>query len=114
MSAGRGTAPESSQAIRRFAAIAHNVTRREEYFPEGVSVDVIHHPSNLRDFKKGKADYLFTVSRLDNAKRVSLLIDAMKLVRSPVELRIAGTGRDNRNSAPGSILSPLAYLLFVY
>jgi glycosyltransferase involved in cell wall biosynthesis len=86
---GVGLAPQS---IRRFAAISGNVSRRENYFPSGVAVDVIYPPSNLKNFKKGRADYLFTVSRLDGPKRLGLLIDAMKHVRSNVELCIAGTG----------------------
>src|SRR5262249_23237121 len=87
----------SPQSIARFAAISHNVAQRDRYFPPGVPVQVIHHPSNLKEFKRGQANYLFTVSRLDNAKRVGLLIDAMKRVQSDVELRIAGTGPDEES-----------------
>jgi glycosyltransferase involved in cell wall biosynthesis len=84
----------SPKAIRRFAAISRNLTRRADYFPAGSDVDIIYHPSNLKEYKKGKDEYLFTVCRLDNAKRVHLMIDAMKHVRAPIELRIVGTGPD--------------------
>ena len=33
--------------IRKFMAISHNVAAREGYFPAGVPVQVIHHPSDL-------------------------------------------------------------------
>jgi glycosyltransferase involved in cell wall biosynthesis len=87
----------SRAAVRRFAAISQNVASRTGYFPPGARVDVIHHPSDLRSFKTGSFDYLFTVSRLDNAKRIGLLIDAMRQTRADVELRIAGTGPEADN-----------------
>lgn len=85
--------------IHRYAAISETVRRREGYFPDGVDVRVVPHPSGLaiappsrlrRVLRPG--DALFTASRLDGAKRVHLLIEAMGHVREDVELRIAGTG----------------------
>ena len=39
-------------------------------------------------------DYLFTASRLDGPKRVALLVEAMKFVKSDLEFRIAGEGSE--------------------
>ena len=79
-------------AIRRYAAISRNVTRRADYFPRGVPVQVIHHPSDLPVFEGRNHDYLFTVSRLDGPKRIDLLLRAFLRSDADIELRIAGTG----------------------
>jgi glycosyltransferase involved in cell wall biosynthesis len=77
--------------IRRFGAISDTVRRREDYFPEGADVFVVHHPTGMRDLGPGRdRGYLFTASRLDNAKRVELLVQAMEHVDA--ELVIAGNG----------------------
>lgn len=81
-------------AIAKYAAISHTVANRVNYFPLGSSVNVIYPPSNLKSFHRGSNDYLFTVSRLDGPKRIRLLIEAMKYVKTNIELRIAGTGPD--------------------
>jgi len=88
---GIGLAPNG---IKKYAAISHNVANRQNYFPMGSAVEVIYHPSNIKSFRRGSSDYLFTVSRLDGAKRVSLLIQAMKYVKANIQLKIAGTGPD--------------------
>ena len=83
-------------AIRRYAAISANVAQRRDYFPAGVKVDVIHHPSDLAALSAEEADaaqgYGLAVGRLDTAKRFGLLIDAMRRARTTGELHIAGTG----------------------
>lgn len=84
----------AQSSIKKYAAISQNVANRPDYFPVGSPVDVIYPPSNLKVFRQGSSDYLFTVSRLDNAKRVRLLVEAMKQVRSKIQLKIAGTGPD--------------------
>lgn len=89
-----GLAPD---AIRRFGAISHTVAAREDYFPEGAAVFVAHPPTALEGLRGGRGSYLFTASRLENPKRVALLIEAMAHVRRPVELRIAGTGPDEEH-----------------
>ena len=88
---GCGINPES---IRRFAAISETVAARKDYFPSRAKVDVIYHPSNLPHFKDGSFDYLFSIGRLDNAKRIGLLVEAMQHVSSNVQLKIAGAGPD--------------------
>ncbi len=78
--------------IRRYAAISSVVAERPGYFPAGVRVGVVPPPSRLDGFKSTGADYLFTTSRLDSAKRIDLLIRAMRRTSTPLPLRIAGTG----------------------
>lgn len=80
------------ESTSRFFAISKTVKDRKEYFPDGADVDVVYPPSFLTDFKQGSYDYLFTVSRLDNAKRVALMIQAMKYVKGDIKFKIAGTG----------------------
>jgi glycosyltransferase involved in cell wall biosynthesis len=82
--------------IVRFAAIAENVKGRRDYFPSDVPVSVIHHPTRMTGFRCGSDDYLFTVSRLDGPKRIALLVEAMRHVKSDIPLLIAGTGPDER------------------
>ncbi|WP_272474706.1 glycosyltransferase family 4 protein [Baekduia alba] len=86
--------------VGRFGAISHTVAGRANYFPEGEDVFVVHPPTvaratpparRLTDFGR-RGSYLFTVSRLDDAKRVGLLVEAMSHVRADVALRIAGAG----------------------
>ena len=81
-------------AVARFAAISRNVAQRAGYFPLGVKPAAVHHPSNLSGFRCGEFDYLFTASRLDGPKRIGLLVQAMRHVKSDIRLRIAGTGPD--------------------
>jgi glycosyltransferase involved in cell wall biosynthesis len=83
-----------TEAITKYAAISRNVANRVNYFPVGSAVNVIYPPSNLKFFRRGSNDYLFTVSRLDGPKRIRLLIEAMKYVKTNIELKIAGTGPD--------------------
>jgi glycosyltransferase involved in cell wall biosynthesis len=84
-----GLAPEG---IHRYGAISRTVLERANYFPPGQEVFVSHHPSGLAGLRRGFGRYLFTASRLDNSKRVELLVGAMRHVERDVELRIAGTG----------------------
>jgi glycosyltransferase involved in cell wall biosynthesis len=92
------------QSIGRFAAISRTVRDRDAYFPPHVDVSVLHPPSDIHAIGAGSDDYFFTVSRLDSAKRVGLLVDAMRHVSADVPLLIAGTGPEEsylRNRAAG-------------
>lgn len=80
------------RAIRRYLAISGVVARRENYFPAGVQVEVLPHPSNLDNLRSGPFETVFTASRLDAAKRLDLLINAYRRSRTNVPLRIAGDG----------------------
>lgn len=77
---------------KRFYAISKTVKNRKEYFPKNIDVEVVYPPSALKHFEEGEYDYLFTVSRLDSAKRIDMIIKAMKHVKSDIKLKIAGTG----------------------
>ncbi|MFN2476108.1 MAG: glycosyltransferase family 4 protein [Chthoniobacterales bacterium] len=83
----------ATDAIESYFAISKTV-RDRAYFPAAAAVQALYPPSNLEEFRCGNFDYIFTASRLDSAKRIHLLVDAMKLVKSDVELRIAGEGPD--------------------
>jgi glycosyltransferase involved in cell wall biosynthesis len=80
--------------VRKYAAIARNVTRREGYFPRGARVEVAYPPSNLRSFQRRESEYFLAVGRLDGAKRTHLMVDAMIRSRTRIPLKIAGTGPD--------------------
>jgi glycosyltransferase involved in cell wall biosynthesis len=82
--------------VAHYAAISRTVRDRVEYFPPGVAVDVLYPPPRLDTFYCRGDDYLFTMSRLDGPKRVGLLIDAMRHVKSDVKLLIGGKGPDEQ------------------
>ena len=87
---GIGLAPG---AIARYGAISATVRDREAYFPPAVDVVVAHPPTGLPGLApNGAGSYLFTASRLDNPKRVELVVRAMRHVGRDVPLYIAGTG----------------------
>lgn len=81
-------------AIHRYAAISKTVASRPGYFPPGVPVRVVHHPSDLVGLHHESSDYFFTASRLDRAKRIDLIIEGMRHVAADIRLVIAGTGPD--------------------
>jgi glycosyltransferase involved in cell wall biosynthesis len=82
----------SPEEIQTYSAISKNVTNREGYFPPGVDIEVIHHPSDLEGLHSTGYQYLFTASRLEELKRMDLLVEAFKSVDAEMEFRIAGTG----------------------
>lgn len=99
-----GLAP---QHINKYVAISQNVRDRAGYFPPDVPVEVSHVPSDLAlsiMWQEGECDAdegsrvknavptFFTVSRLDHAKRIGLIIDAFRRVDMPARLIIAGDG----------------------
>jgi glycosyltransferase involved in cell wall biosynthesis len=85
-----GLAPS---AIKKYAAIAHNVANRKDYFPIGCPAEAIYPPPILKNLRAGKSDYLFTASRLEyGSKRICILIEAMKYVKTDIQFKIAGVG----------------------
>ena len=76
----------------RSGAISATVANRPGYFLAGTDVVVAYPPTRLEGLHRRRGRYLFTVSRLDHAKRIDLLIRAMSHVKADIELRIAGTG----------------------
>lgn len=82
----------NSFGIKSYNAISENVALRKDYFPAGVEVGIIHHPTDLEHLHSASHDFIFTASRLENLKRVDLLIKAFKKVRTDTRFLIAGTG----------------------
>lgn len=82
----------ASSRIQRYAAISHTVAARADYFPAGVSVDVMHHPTSLPLVEPISAQNIFSASRLDPSKRLALIIDAYLQTDITLPLRIAGSG----------------------
>ena len=82
----------SRSRIANYAAISRTVAHRKDYFPLSANVEIINHPSNLSGFRCGADDYLFSIGRLDGAKRIGLLVEAMRFVKSDIRLKIAGIG----------------------
>jgi glycosyltransferase involved in cell wall biosynthesis len=80
---------------RRIFAISHNVARRLEHW-NGLSAKVLYPPPAMdeRLHHNAYGDYILSVSRLDELKRVDLLIRAMGLTKSPALCRIIGRGRE--------------------
>lgn len=78
--------------IHSFSAISHTVASRKEYFPLDSKINVIYPPSVLTNFKSNEFSYFFTVSRLDGAKRISMIVEAYLNSNSQIPLKIAGTG----------------------
>jgi glycosyltransferase involved in cell wall biosynthesis len=75
----------------KYASISNTVAERSEYFPPDVNVQPIYIPPSL-PAATGSYDYFFTTSRLAYAKRMDLIIEAMRLVKAGIRLKIAGTG----------------------
>jgi glycosyltransferase involved in cell wall biosynthesis len=88
---GIGLSPGS---VRRYLSISRTVASRPFYFPPGAVVEAVHHPSDLTGYQGRGFEYFFTASRLDGAKRIGLLVEAMQFVPGPIRLKIAGSGPD--------------------
>lgn len=80
--------------IAQYTAISNTVRRRAGYFPPGADVAVLHHPPRLEAFRCAGDDHLFTISRLDGAKRIGLIVEAMRYVKADIPLLIGGVGPD--------------------
>jgi glycosyltransferase involved in cell wall biosynthesis len=80
------------RATRRFANSA-NVAARLQRF-QGLDAQVLYHPPPFADrYYRGEADpYVFYPARLERLKRQDLLIEAARLMKSPLIVLIAGEG----------------------
>jgi len=83
---------KAMENIKSFSAISKTVAARKEYFPKHKKVNVIYPPSTLTDLKNSNYEYFFTISRLDNAKRIDMIINAYLKTKTEIPLKIAGTG----------------------
>ncbi len=87
----------SQSGMKKWSAISNVVKNRKDYFPDGTFVQVVYPPTVLKSFEYLGDDYLFMCSRLDSAKRIDMLIKAMRYVKSDVRLLIAGTGPEREH-----------------
>ena len=81
---------------RALFAISHNVAARLQRF-NGLTAEPLYPPIRLRGLRplaEDEADdgTILSVARLDAAKRVDLLIEALALTRTPINARLVGTG----------------------
>lgn len=76
----------------RIYTISQNVANRLARYA-GLTGQSLYPPTHHdRYHHTGYGDYIFTISRLDSAKRVHLLLEALKKTRSGVRAVIAGSG----------------------
>ena len=82
---------------RRVFAISDRVAKRVERF-NGLGAAPLYHPPPLagRLTAGPYGDYVLSVGRLESIKRVDLVVRAMRHVRSPIRLVVAGDGRERR------------------
>jgi glycosyltransferase involved in cell wall biosynthesis len=78
---------------RALFAISANVAERARRH-NGVDATVLHPPPRLFDRLEAgpSGDYVLCVGRLEQLKRVELLIESMRLTTTPVRCKIAGDG----------------------
>jgi glycosyltransferase involved in cell wall biosynthesis len=78
---------------RALFAISANVAERARRH-NGVEATVLHPPPRLFDRLEAgpPGDYVLTVGRLEQLKRIELLIESLGLTTAPVRCRIAGEG----------------------
>jgi glycosyltransferase involved in cell wall biosynthesis len=79
-------------AIKHYAAISSTVAQREGYFPATAAVSVIHPPVSGKQPQPGDGQYIFTASRIDEPKRIALLVQAYQQVPGDTAFKIAGSG----------------------
>lgn len=93
-----------SARVRRIFAIGYEVRERLQRF-NAREAEVLHPALGVDNFSPGPyGDYLFLPGRLHRWKRVDLVIEAFRHVRTPLRLLIAGTGEAEahlRESANG-------------
>lgn len=92
------------ERIALYAAISRTVAKRADYFPPRAKVAIAHPPPRLSGFQCKRPEHFFTVSRLDSAKRIDLIIREYAKVPGDVPLLIGGVGpalEDLRAAAAG-------------
>jgi glycosyltransferase involved in cell wall biosynthesis len=84
------------QEAQGLFSISRNTSHRLARFNQ-IEAAPLYPPPNLAGYFRCEeyADYVFTASRLDRAKRLDMAIEAFALVSSPVRLIIAGAGPEH-------------------
>jgi glycosyltransferase involved in cell wall biosynthesis len=78
---------------RSIFTISRNVASRLERYSGLPGTPLYPPPHHLGRYRnEGYGDFLFYAGRLDRLKRLDLAVDAMKRVRGPARLKIAGSG----------------------
>ena len=83
----------SPPRLKKLFSIGYEVDRRLRQY-NGLESTVIHHGIPTGDFYCKEFEHVYMPGRLHRWKRVDLAIKAMKHVKSPVQLKIAGSGED--------------------
>lgn len=82
--------------IKKIFSIGNEVTNRLRKFNK-LESEVLHPALLTNSFQSGESqDYIFLPGRLHRWKRVDLAIMAMEYAKTPVKLKIAGSGEDER------------------
>jgi len=77
--------------VKKLFSIGHEVDKRlQEY--NLLNSQVLHPGLISGNFMCNDYDYIYVPGRLHKWKRVELVVKAMKYVKSPIKLKIAGTG----------------------
>lgn len=79
--------------IKKLYTIGHTVSERLKKW-NNIDSEVLYPGITDSNFYSGNYEYIFLPSRLHKWKRVDLVIESMKYVTSPVQLKIAGKGED--------------------
>jgi len=87
----------SKPGVRKIFTIGEEVTKRLKKYND-LESEVLYPPLEKEHFFGGiQDDYIFIPSRLHRWKRIDLIIEAMKYVKSNITLHIAGTGEDEEH-----------------
>jgi len=80
---------------RHIFTISDNVGKRLKYY-NLLESETLYPPPALdgQFYNRGYGEYIFSISRLNRAKRVDLLIDAMAYTHPSVRCKIAGQGEE--------------------
>jgi glycosyltransferase involved in cell wall biosynthesis len=80
---------------KRIYTISENVSKRLKQFNDIDSIPLYPPPDNKeRFYSDDYGDYILYVGRLDAKKRISLLVNAFKFVRTNIKCLIVGRGAD--------------------
>lgn len=82
----------NTDEVKLYSTLSQTVASRKDYFPQGVKVHVLAHPSGLPIASPQASKAIFTASRHDAPKRLDVLVKAYRKTKVTMPLRIAGEG----------------------
>jgi glycosyltransferase involved in cell wall biosynthesis len=80
---------------KKVFTIGHEVSQRLLKWNH-IESEVLHPALVLNNFHEGNYEYIFMPGRLHRWKRVDLVIKAMRHIKNPIHLKIAGTGEQEQ------------------